>query len=319
MHYLEFEKPLAEIEGKAEELRALARQSSGMDVEKEAAALDRKAESMRRDLYRALTPWQKCQVARHPDRPHCSAYIEALFSEYTPLAGDRNFAEDNAVMGGLARFEDRPVMVIGHEKGDDTKSRIARNFGMARPEGYRKAIRLMDLADRFGLPVITLVDTPGAYPGKGAEERGQSEAIARATQKCLSLSVPLVSVIIGEGGSGGAVAFATANRIAMLEHSVYSVISPEGCASILWKDAEKMREAAGALRLTAQDLEKLGVIDRVIAEPAGGAQRDPGATIAAVGKALGAMLKELSGKKPETLVRSRRQKFVEMGTRGLAA
>ncbi|MBC7156297.1 MAG: acetyl-CoA carboxylase carboxyltransferase subunit alpha, partial [Rhodobacteraceae bacterium] len=306
MHYLEFEKPLAEIEGKAEELRALARQSSGMDVEKEAAALDRKAESMRRDLYRALTPWQKCQVARHPDRPHCSAYIETLFSEYTPLAGDRNFAEDNAVMGGLARFEDRPVMVIGHEKGDDTKSRIARNFGMARPEGYRKAIRLMDLADRFGLPVITLVDTPGAYPGKGAEERGQSEAIARATQKCLSLSVPLISVIIGEGGSGGAVAFATANRIAMLEHSVYSVISPEGCASILWKDAEKMREAAGALRLTAQDLEKLGVIDRVIAEPAGGAQRDPGATIAAVGKALGAMLKELSGKKPETLVRSRR-------------
>ncbi|MBC7153226.1 MAG: acetyl-CoA carboxylase carboxyltransferase subunit alpha [Rhodobacteraceae bacterium] len=319
MQYLEFEKSLAEIEGKSEELRALARQNTGMDVEKEAAALDRKAEAMLRDLYKGLTPWQKCQVARHPDRPHCKDYIEALFTEYTPLAGDRNFADDHAVMGGLARFNDQPVMVIGHEKGHDTKSRIARNFGMARPEGYRKAIRLMDLAHRFGLPVITLVDTPGAYPGKGAEERGQSEAIARATQKCLSLGVPLVSVIIGEGGSGGAVAFATANRVAMLEHSVYSVISPEGCASILWKDADKMREAAEALRLTAQDLEKLGVIDRVIAEPLGGAQRDRAAAIASVGKALGAMLKDLAGKKPDALVRARRQKFLEIGGKGLAA
>jgi acetyl-CoA carboxylase carboxyl transferase subunit alpha len=251
--YLEFEKPLAEIEGKAEELRAMGRANEKMDVEKGGRqALDRKAATMLRDLYKDLTPWRKTQVARHPDRPHCKDYIETLFSEFTPLAGDRNFADDHAVMGGLARFNDRPVMVIGHEKGNDTQSRIERNFGMARPEGYRKAIRLMDMADRFGLPVITLVDTPGAYPGKGAEERGQSEAIARSTQKCLAIGVPLVSVIIGEGGSGGAVAFATADRVAMLEHSVYSVISPEGCASILWKDAEKMREAAEALRLTAR-------------------------------------------------------------------
>jgi len=244
--YLEFEKPLAEIEGKAEELRAIARQSEDMDITEEAAGLDTKAESLLVELYKDLTPWRKCQVARHPERPHCIDYIDALFSDYTPLAGDRNFADDHAVVGGLARFNDRPVMVIGHEKGNDTKSRIARNFGMARPEGYRKAIRLMDMADRFGLPLITLVDTPGAYPGKGAEERGQSEAIARSTEKCLQIGVPLISVVIGEGGSGGAVAFATANRLAMLEHSVYSVISPEGCASILWKDAEKMREAAEA-------------------------------------------------------------------------
>ena len=257
-HYLDFEKPLAEIEGKAEELRAMARQNDGMDVEKEAAALDAKASTMLRDLYKGLTPWRKCQVARHPDRPHCKDYIETLFTEYTPLAGDRNFADDHAVMGGLARFDDRPVMVIGHEKGTDTQSRIERNFGMARPEGYRKAIRLMDLASRFEVPVITLVDTPGAYPGKGAEERGQSEAIARSTEMCLKLRAPLISVIIGEGGSGGAVAFATASRVAMLEHSIYSVISPEGCASILWKDAEKMREAAEALRLTAQNLKDLG-------------------------------------------------------------
>jgi acetyl-CoA carboxylase carboxyl transferase subunit alpha len=223
------------------------------------------------------------------------------------------------VMGGLARFNDQPVVVIGHEKGNDTKSRIERNFGMARPEGYRKAIRLMDMAHRFGLPVISLVDTPGAYPGKGAEERGQAEAIARSTQKCLEIGVPLVSVIIGEGGSGGAVAFATANRIAMLEHSVYSVISPEGCASILWKDAEKMREAAEALRLTAQDLLKLGVIDRIIKEPLGGAQRDPKAAIAAVGKEIASMLKDLSGKAPDKLVRDRREKFLNMGSKGLAA
>jgi acetyl-CoA carboxylase carboxyl transferase subunit alpha len=319
MNYLEFEKPLAEIEGKAEELRAMARANKEMDVEKEAAALDRKADTMLRDLYKSLTPWQKCLVARHPDRPHCRDYIEALFSEYTPLAGDRNFADDHAVMGGLARFNDQPVVVIGHEKGNDTKSRIERNFGMARPEGYRKAIRMMDLADRFHLPVITLVDTPGAYPGKGAEERGQAEAIARSTEKCLQIGVPLVAVIIGEGGSGGAVAFATANRIAMLEHSIYSVISPEGCASILWKDAEKMREAAEALRLTAQDLQRLGVIDRIIKEPLGGAQRATKEAVEAVGKAIEAMLKELTGRKPEALVRDRRQKFLDMGTKGLAA
>ena len=319
MNYLEFEKPLAEVEGKAEELRAMARSDKGMDVAREAEALDRKADTMLKDLYKDLTPWRKCQVARHPDRPHCKDYIDTLFAEFTPLAGDRNFADDHAVMGGLARFNDTPVVILGHEKGSDTKSRIERNFGMARPEGYRKAIRLMDMAHRFGLPVIMLVDTPGAYPGKGAEERGQSEAIARSTAKCLEIGVPLISVIVGEGGSGGAVAFATANRVAMLEHSVYSVISPEGCASILWKDAEKMREAAEALRLTAQDLQKLGVIDRIIKEPLGGAQRGRRETIEAVGKAIEMMLKELSGKKPDWLIKDRRQKFLEMGSKGLAA
>ena len=319
MVYLDFEKPLADIEGKAEELRAMARKAEdAVDVEKEAAALDRKAGDLLKDLYKNLDPWRKTQVARHPDRPHCRDYIDALFTEYTPLAGDRAFGDDHAVMGGLARFDDAPCVVIGHEKGNDTRTRIHHNFGMARPEGYRKAIRLMDMAHRFGLPVITLVDTPGAYPGKGAEERGQSEAIARSTQKCLEIGVPLVSVIIGEGGSGGAVAFATANRIAMLEHSIYSVISPEGCASILWKDAERMRDAAEALRLTAQDLKKLGVIDRIIGEPVGGAQRDPRTAIAAVGTEIAAMLKELSGRKPADLIRDRREKFLNMGSTALA-
>ncbi|MDG1068672.1 MAG: acetyl-CoA carboxylase carboxyltransferase subunit alpha [Sulfitobacter sp.] len=317
--YMDFEKPLAEIEGKAEELRAMARRDPDTDMTAEAKALDVKAAKMLDDLYKNLTPWRKCQVARHPDRPHCKDYIDALFSEYTPLAGDRNFADDHAVMGGLARFNDKPVMVIGHEKGNDTKSRIERNFGMARPEGYRKAVRLMEMAHRFGLPVITLVDTPGAYPGKGAEERGQSEAIARATQKCLEIGVPMVSVIIGEGGSGGAVAFATANRVAMLEHSVYSVISPEGCASILWKDADKMREAAEALRLTAQDLKQLGVNDRIIPEPKGGAHRDPKTAIAAVAEAISDMLKSLEGKSPKALIKDRRDKYLDMGDRGLAA
>ncbi len=318
-NYLDFEKPLAEIEGKAEELRAIARQNEEMDVESEAAALDRKAANMLKELYSNLTPWRKCQVARHPDRPHCLDYIEALFTEFTPLAGDRNFADDLAVIGGLARLDGTPVMVIGHEKGHDTKSRLERNFGMARPEGYRKAVRLMQTAHRFGLPVISLVDTTGAYPGKGAEERGQSEAIARSTEACLTIGVPLVTVIIGEGGSGGAVAFATANRVAMLEHSIYSVISPEGCASILWKDSEKMREAAEALRLTAQDLKKLGVIDRIIPEPLGGAHRDRAATIRAVGAELSAMLEELSGKGAKALIDDRRQKFLDMGSKGLAA
>lgn len=318
-HYLDFEKGLAEIEGKAEELRALARKNPGTDVNAEAAGLDAKAATMLDELYRTLDPWRKCQVARHPDRPNCKHYIEALFTEFTALAGDRVFGEDAAVMGGLARFEDRPVMVIGHEKGNDTKSRIAHNFGMARPEGYRKAIRLMDLADRFGLPVVTLVDTPGAYPGKGAEERGQAEAIARSTEKCLAIGVPLVSVIIGEGGSGGAVAFATADRLAMLEHSVYSVISPEGCASILWKDAEKMRAAAEALRMTAQDLLKLGVVDRVIPEPKGGAQRNPQEAIARVGVAIGELLSEVSGKKPDALRKARRRKYLDLGSKSLVA
>ncbi len=317
--YLDFEKPLAEIEGKAEELRALARANEEMDVEDEAAALDQKAAKLLDDLYANLTPWRRCQVARHPERPHCKDYIKALFTEFTPLAGDRNFADDLAVMGGLARFRDRPVMVIGHEKGSDTKSRIERNFGMARPEGYRKAVRLMNIADRFNLPVVTLVDTAGAYPGKGAEERGQSEAIARSTEACLQIGVPLVSVIIGEGGSGGAVAFATANRVAMLEHSIYSVISPEGCASILWKNSEKMREAAEALRLTAQDLKKLGVIDRIIAEPKGGAHRDKETAMAWVEKAIAAMLDDLGKQDRASLIADRRNKYLDMGTKGLAA
>jgi acetyl-CoA carboxylase carboxyl transferase subunit alpha len=318
-NYLDFEKPLAEIEGKAEELRAMARANDEMDVEAEAAALDKKAAALLEELYGSLTPWRKCQVARHPERPHCRDYIDTLFTEFTPLAGDRNFADDLAVTGGLARFNDTPVMVLGHEKGADTKSRILHNFGMARPEGYRKAVRLMQLADKFGLPVITLVDTAGAYPGKGAEERGQSEAIARSTEACLQIGVPLISVIIGEGGSGGAVAFATADRVAMLEHSVYSVISPEGCASILWKDSEKMREAAEALRLTAQDLEKLGVADRIIREPRGGAHRDRAATLDAVGAAIASMLAELDGRTPKKLIRDRRKKFLDLGSKGLAA
>ncbi|WP_412552580.1 acetyl-CoA carboxylase carboxyltransferase subunit alpha [Shimia sp. MIT1388] len=318
-NYLDFEKPLAEIEGKAEELRALAQQNEEMDVKDEAAALDRKAAELLEELYKDLTPWRKCQVARHPDRPHCRDYINELFTDYTPLAGDRNFADDLAVMGGLARFNDQPVVVIGQEKGHDTKSRISHNFGMARPEGYRKAVRLMEMANKFGLPVVTLVDTAGAYPGKGAEERGQSEAIARSTEMCLQIGVPLISVIIGEGGSGGAVAFATANRVAMLEHSVYSVISPEGCASILWKDSTKMREAAEALRVTAQDLEQLGVADRVIAEPMGGAHRDRQATMKSVATAIETMLGELKDMSKEDLVANRRKKFLNIGSKGLVA
>ncbi len=318
-NYLDFEKPLSEIEGKAEELRALARRSSEMDIDEEAAALDRKAATMLADLYRSLDPWRKCQVARHPDRPHCRDYVDALFTEWTPLAGDRNFADDHAIMGGLARFRSRPVVVLGQEKGHDTRSRIERNFGMARPEGYRKAIRLMDLADRFALPVVTLVDTPGAYPGIGAEERGQAEAIARSTEKCLSLGVPIVSVVIGEGGSGGAVALATADRIAMLEHSIYSVISPEGCASILWKDAEKMREAAAALRLTAQDLQVLGIIDHIIPEPVGGAQRHRAVVIEAVGNAIAVMLDECGDIAAADLRTARRKRYLAMGTATLAA
>ena len=317
--YLEFEKPLAEIESKAEELRAMARENDEMDIEAEAAALDKKAAEMKASLYKDLTAWRKCQVARHPERPHCKDYINALFTEYTPLAGDRNFADDHAVMGGIGRLDGRPVMVIGHEKGDDTKSRIERNFGMARPEGYRKAIRLMELANRFGLPVITLVDTPGAYPGKGAEERGQSEAIARSTEKCLELGVPLISIVIGEGGSGGAVAFATASKVIMLEHSIYSVISPEGCASILWKDGGKMREAAEALRLTAQNLNELGVCDMIIPEPAGGAHRDKNATIESVGKAIDATLKAMDKKSADQIRKERRSKYLALGSKGLAA
>jgi len=295
----------------------MARQDPTLKVDAEADQLENRAAEMLKELYAELSPWQKCLVARHPARPHAKDYIEALFTEFTPLAGDRNFAEDHAVMGGLARFHDRPVMVIGHEKGADTKTRLERNFGMARPEGYRKAVRLMELADRFGLAVITLVDTPGAYPGKGAEERGQAEAIARATDMCVKLNAPLISVVIGEGGSGGAVAFATANRVIMLEHAIYSVISPEGCASILWKNADKMREAAAALRLTAADLLALGVVDAVVEEPLGGAQRDPKAAIEGVGEAIRAALRSLDGLSPTQLRADRRKKFIGMGAKGL--
>ena len=316
-NYLDFEKGLAELQGKAEELRALARQDPNMDVSSEADQLEARADEMLKGLYTDLTPWQKCLVARHPDRPHAMDYLTALVSEYSPLAGDRNFAEDHAIVGGLGRIEGRPVVIMGHERGHDTKTRLERNFGMARPEGYRKAVRLMEMADRFGLPVVTLVDTPGAFPGKGAEERGQAEAIARSTDTCLQLGVPLVSVVIGEGGSGGAVALATANKLIMLEHSVYSVISPEGCASILWKDAKKMQEAANALRLTAQDLLQLGVADEVVAEPFGGAQRHRDTVIGAVGTALTNALSEFDNMSATDIRAARRQKFVEMGSNGL--
>ena len=315
--YLDFEKELAAIQGRAAELRALADGETETDANGEAEALDKRAKGILAELYADLSPWRKCQVARHPDRPHAGDYVAALFTEMTPLAGDRNFAEDRAVIGGLARFNDAPVIVIGHEKGHNTKTRLERNFGMARPEGYRKAVRLMELADRFGLPVITLIDTPGAYPGKGAEERGQSEAIARSTRTCLGLRVPIVSVVIGEGGSGGAVAFATANTVIMLEHAIYSVISPEGCASILWKNAGKMREAAAALRLTAQDLRALEVIDRIVPEPLGGAHRDPETAMASVREAIAEALAELGDLGPDALKTHRREKFIAIGSKTL--
>ena len=318
MHtYLEFEKGLAEIDGKAQELRMLENKTKGISATSEAEALEKKSEALLFELYNDLTPWRKCQVARHPMRPHSMDYINQLFTDFTLLAGDRNFSEDKAIIGGLARLNDRPLMVIGHEKGYDTNSRIARNFGMARPEGYRKAVRLMDMADRFKIPIITLVDTPGAFPGKGAEERGQAEAIARTIEKCLTVSVPLISIIIGEGGSGGAVALASANKVIMLEHSIYSVISPEGCASILWKDSEKMREAADALKLTAQNLFELKVIDMIVPEPMGGAQRNKQETINNVGIVLENVLSKLEKFSPKDLMRERREKFLFVGTQGI--
>ena len=314
--YLEFEKELGEIESEMDRARALTQDGDEATVKK-LEVLERDFENKLASLYSELTPWQQCQIARHPNRPHMSDFLRILFTDQNYLAGDRCFADDLAVPGCLARFDGRPVVVIGQEKGNDTNSRIRRNFGMARPEGYRKAIRLMDLANRFGLPVITFVDTPGAYPGKGAEERGQSEAIARTTEKCLSLEVPLVSIIVGEGGSGGAVAFASANRTAMMQYSVYSVISPEGCASILWKDSEKMQEAASALKLTAQDLKSLGVIDRIIDEPLGGAHRDPTEAVHLAGKVLAEMLDDVRGMDAAALRRSRHERFMSMGTKGL--
>ena len=306
--FLEFEKPIAEIEGRIEELRHQANGDAA-----ELARLERRLDRLLKATYAKLTPWQKVQVARHPARPHCLDYVAQLIEDFTPLAGDRNFAEDNAVIGGLGRFNGRSVMVIGQERGADTETRVKHNFGMARPEGYRKAQRLMRLAERFGLPVIALVDTPGAYPGIGAEERGQAEAIARSIETCLDIKTPLVAVVIGEGGSGGAIALATGDRVLMEEHAVYSVISPEGCASILWRAASEAQTAAEALKLTAQDLMELGVIDAVVPEPVGGAHRDPAGAIAAVGAAVAANLRELAGVDGAALRRRRREKFLAMG------
>ena len=311
--FLNFEKPIAELEGKIRDLRKLSGNGDSVDLTDEVDRLESKRDRLLKETYAALSPWQKAQVARHPDRPHFSDIIARLFTDFTPLAGDRGFAEDTAVAGGLARFKGRSVVVIGHEKGADTASRIRHNFGMARPEGYRKAVRLMSLAERFSLPVITLVDTPGAYPGLGAEERGQSEAIARATEHCLGLRVPLVSTILGEGGSGGAVALAAGNKVLMLEHAIYSVISPEGCASILWRTAEKAKDAAVALKITAQDLLKLGVVDVVVPEPLGGAHREPGRAIDALGRAIDESLAEMADIPPDKIRSLRREKFLQMG------
>ena len=313
-HYLDFEKELALLDGKVNELRS---NNSSQNEEKQKnidiKEIEKKSKQLLKKIYSELTPWHKCQIARHPERPHSSLYIKNLMTEFIPLAGDKKFAEDKSIIGGLARLNDTPIVIIGHEKGDDTKSRIQHNFGMAKPEGYRKAVRLMDLADKFNLPVITFIDTPGAYPGKGAEERGQAEAIASSIAKCMQIKVPLISIIIGEGGSGGAVALASSNKIIMLEHSIYSVISPEGCASILWKNSDKMKEAADALKLTAGDLTKLGVVDEIISEPIGGAHRNINEIILKVGKSLERSLKKFNKTTPEQILEERRKKFLDVG------
>jgi acetyl-CoA carboxylase carboxyl transferase subunit alpha len=311
--YLDFEKPVAELEAKIEEMRALQSAGDAIAVGEEITRMEAKAGLALKELYAELTPWQKTQVARHPQRPHSVDYIAQLITDFTPLAGDRSFGEDAAIIGGFGRFRGDSVCVIGHEKGSDTESRLKHNFGMARPEGYRKAVRLFDMAERFEIPVVAFIDTAGAYPGIGAEERGQAEAIARSTEACLRISVPNVAAIIGEGGSGGAIALATANRVMMLEHAIYSVISPEGAASILWRDTTKAQEAASSMKITAEDLVRLGVVDTVIPEPTGGAHRDPSATIAATGAAIADALGELQGLDPETVVRLRREKFMAIG------
>jgi acetyl-CoA carboxylase carboxyl transferase subunit alpha len=310
--YLDFEKPIAELETRVSELRETA-SNGAIDIDAEIGRLETKATRLLRDTYAKLTPWQKAQVARHPDRPHFRDYVVGIADDFLPLAGDRSFADDPAIIGGLARIEGRRVMLIGHEKGDDTASRLKHNFGMAKPEGYRKAIRLMQLADRFALPVVSLVDTPGAFPGVQAEERGQAEAIARSTEECLALGVPMIAAVVGVGGSGGAIAIAAANRVLMFEHAVYSVISPEGCASILWRTGDKAPDAAEAMKITASDLQALGVIDRIVPEPLGGAHRDPDA---AIGSLKGAILEELEGCAslgPRELVAQRRAKFLAIG------
>jgi acetyl-CoA carboxylase carboxyl transferase subunit alpha len=314
MHaYLDFEAPLAELEGKIAELKAIAGPDSAVSISEEVKGLEKKAAKILADLYQNLTPWQKAQVARHPDRPHSADYIAALVTDYAPMAGDRKFGEDNAIIGGLGRFRGEAVAVIGQEKGHDTQTRLKHNFGMARPEGYRKAVRIMETADRFGLAVISLIDTAGAYPGIDAEERGQAEAIARSTDCCLGLGVPLVSVIIGEGGSGGAIAIATANAVLMLEHAIYSVISPEGAASILWRDAARARDAAAAMRITAQDLKKIGIIDDIIAEPLGAAHRGREQVFEATDEAISRSLRAFGALSPEALRSQRRDKFLAIG------
>ena len=312
--YLDFEKDLAEVHSKISDLEGLPDSSSSKNIKNEIKLLKSKTVDILSNIYADLSPWRKCQVARHPDRPHTTDYINYIINEYTPLSGDRNFAEDLAIVGGLGRLGDTPVVVIGHEKGNSTESRIKRNFGMARPEGYRKAARLMKLADKFGLPIITFIDTPGAYPGKGAEERGQAEAIARSTQTCLEVSVPIISIIIGEGGSGGAIAMASANTLIMLEHSIYSVISPEGCASILWKNSDKMREAADALQLTAQHLKKIGVVDKVIKEPLGGAHRDKKKALEEVKKSLFEEIIAFQNIDRQKIKKQRSDKYINMGS-----
>jgi acetyl-CoA carboxylase carboxyl transferase subunit alpha len=311
--FLEFEKPIAELEGKIEELRQLAAEGAATNIDEEITRLQAKLQQLIQDTYAKLTPWQKTQVARHPSRPHFSDYVSRLVTEFTPLAGDRLFGEDRAIIAGLGRFRGRSIAVIGHEKGNDTKSRLLHNFGMAMPEGYRKAQRIFEMAGRFSLPVVSLVDTAGAYPGVGAEERGQAEAIARSTQACLGMRAPFVSIIIGEGGSGGAVAIATANRVYMLEHAIYSVISPEGCASILWRNSDKAQDAAAAMKITAEDLLALKIIDGIIPEPVGGAHRDPHKAIADTGDTIERALRELSPYTPEDIRTMRREKFMQIG------
>jgi len=310
--FLDFEKPIAALEARITELRETAA-TGELDIDAEIAKLQQRAQKMLKDSYAKLTPWQKTQVARHPERPHFKHYVAGIFEEFIPLAGDRAFADDQAILGGFAKLGKRRVMVIGHEKGDDTASRLKHNFGMGKPEGYRKAIRLMELADRFGLPVVTLVDTSGAFPGVQAEERGQAEAIARSTEACLALGVPMVAAIVGEGGSGGAIALAAANRVLMFEHAVYSVISPEGCASILWRTAEKASDAATAMQVTAQDLKGLGVIDRIVPEPVGGAHRDSVAAIASLRGAITEELDSLVSLDAKALRKDRAVKFLNMG------
>ncbi len=311
--YLDFEKPVAELEAKVEELRAMAATGDAVSVGEEIGKLEAKAVVALKELYAELTPWQKTQVARHPQRPHALDYIAGLITDFVPLAGDRKFGDDPAIVGGFGRFQGESICVLGHEKGSDTENRLKHNFGMARPEGYRKAVRLMEMADRFGIPVISLVDTAGAYPGIGAEERGQAEAIARSTEACLNLSVPNVAVILGEGGSGGAIAIATASRVLMLEHAIYSVISPEGAASILWRDSAKAQEAATNMKITAQDMVRFGVIDSIVVEPTGGAHRDPAAAIKATGEAIGSALAELKPLTRDAVRKQRRDKFLAMG------